>query len=94
MELGADLVKTQYTGCADSFRTVVDACSPIPVVAAGGPKVDLQHMLELAAGVVSAGGAGVSFGRNIFSREDAAAALRALKLVVHQGMPPEQAIRG
>lgn len=92
VELGADLVKTQYTGSADSFRTVVDACSPIPVIAAGGPKVDVQHMLEAAAGIVAAGGAGVSFGRNIFSRKDAAMALRALKLVVHQRMPPERAM--
>ena len=92
VELGADLVKTQYTGCADSFRRVVDACSPIPVIAAGGPKVEVQQMLEAAAGVVSAGGAGVSFGRNIFSRKDAATALHALKLVVHQGIPPDRAL--
>ncbi len=92
MELGADLIKTQYTGCPASFRTVVDACGAVPIIAAGGPKVEVQQMLEAAAGVVSAGGAGVSFGRNIFSREDAAVALRALKLVVHQGTPPEQAM--
>ena len=92
MEMGADLIKTPYTGCPDSFRSVVDACGGIPIIAAGGPKVEIQKMLEVAAGVVSAGGAGVSFGRNIFSREDAGAALRALRRVVHEGTPPEQAM--
>lgn len=92
MELGADLIKTQYTGCPDSFRIVVDACGGIPIIAAGGPTVEIEQMLEAAAGIVSAGGTGVSFGRNIFGREDAAAALRALRLVVHQGTPPEQAM--
>ena len=92
VELGADLIKTQYTGSPDSFRTVVDACGAIPIIAAGGPKVGVQQMLEAAAGVISGGGAGVSFGRNIFGRKDSAAALRALRLVVHEDTAPEQAM--
>jgi fructose-bisphosphate aldolase/2-amino-3,7-dideoxy-D-threo-hept-6-ulosonate synthase len=36
-ELGADIVKTNYTGDIDSFRRVVEGC-PVPVVIAGGPK--------------------------------------------------------
>ncbi|MEM2849470.1 MAG: class I fructose-bisphosphate aldolase family protein, partial [Candidatus Bathyarchaeia archaeon] len=37
-ELGADVVKTNYTGSIESFKRVVECC-PIPVVIAGGPKV-------------------------------------------------------
>ena len=34
-ELGADIVKTNYSGDPDSFASVVDSC-PVPVVIAGG----------------------------------------------------------
>ncbi|HEU17385.1 MAG TPA: fructose-bisphosphate aldolase, partial [Methanolinea sp.] len=38
-ELGADIVKTVYTGDPDSFREVTRGC-PVPVVVAGGSKTD------------------------------------------------------
>jgi len=36
-ELGADIIKTHYTGTIDTFREVVST-TPVPVVIAGGPK--------------------------------------------------------
>ena len=36
-ELGADIIKTNYTGSIESFKAVVESC-PVPVVIAGGPK--------------------------------------------------------
>jgi len=82
-EVGVDLVKTDYTGSADSFRPVIDAC-PVPVVAAGGPRLDtLREVLEMAQGVVAAGGAGLTFGRNVWGSADPAAVVHALKAVVH-----------
>ena len=36
-ELGADIIKTNYTGSPDTFKEVVNGC-PVPVVMAGGPK--------------------------------------------------------
>ncbi len=36
-ELGADIVKTVYTGDPDTFREVTEGCS-VPVVVAGGSK--------------------------------------------------------
>jgi len=38
-ELGADIVKVPYTGSVESFQQVVQGC-PVPVVIAGGPKMD------------------------------------------------------
>jgi predicted phospho-2-dehydro-3-deoxyheptonate aldolase len=38
-ELGADIVKTVYTGNVDTFKEVVKGC-PVPVVIAGGPKCE------------------------------------------------------
>ena len=38
MELGVDIVKTFYTGSAESFAQVVAIAAPAYVVAAGGPE--------------------------------------------------------
>ncbi len=48
-ELGADIVKTNYSGDPDSFASVVDSC-PVPVVIAGGPKVETELDLLLHGG--------------------------------------------
>lgn len=91
LEMGADLIKTQYTGDVESFKQVLDACDPIPVVVAGGPAVSAETMLEMAYNVVQAGGGGVSFGRNVFSRTNPIPYIKALKLVVHQKLSPTEA---
>jgi DhnA family fructose-bisphosphate aldolase class Ia len=91
VDLGADIIKTQYTGDSDSFRTVVEACKPIPIIVAGGPLVETRTMLENAYGAISAGGAGISFGRNVFSRQNSQPFVTALKAIVHEGLTPDQA---
>lgn len=83
VELGADIVKTQFSGTIDSFRRVVEAAAPIPVVVAGGPPITAEAMLQRASDVLTAGAAGVSFARNVFARRKPGAAVRALKAVVH-----------
>ena len=44
-EIGADVVKTVYTGDPDSFRDVIRGC-PVPVIIAGGPKTSTDLELE------------------------------------------------
>jgi DhnA family fructose-bisphosphate aldolase class Ia len=92
IELGADIVKTQYTGSPDTFSAVVAVCSPIPVLIAGGPLTSMANMLEVAFGAVSAGAAGVSFGRNVFASGEARLRIRALKAVVHDKAQPAEAL--
>jgi len=41
MEMGADVIKTQYTGDSETFRKVVEACAPVPAIVAGGPALNL-----------------------------------------------------
>lgn len=90
-ELGADVIKTYYT--PQGFSDVV-AKVPAPVVVLGGPrKGSLVEALSVAYEAVKAGGAGVAFGRNVFQFEKPKVAARALSHVVHDEMPPEDALR-
>ena len=88
MELGADVIKTQYTGSAESFQRVVRATHPVPVVIAGGPFSSEQQVLSAARTAIAAGARGISFGRNVFERDDPARMLRLLHSAVHEEVPP------
>jgi fructose-bisphosphate aldolase/2-amino-3,7-dideoxy-D-threo-hept-6-ulosonate synthase len=92
-ELGADVVKTNYTGTVDSFKEVVRG-TPIPVVIAGGPKAKSdQEVLKMVEEALEAGAKGVSIGRNVFEHDDIAYMTRAITRVVFQGMSSEDAYR-
>ena len=91
-ELGADVVKVNYTGDMDSFARVVEGCC-IPVVIAGGPKMDSRRdLVQMVHDSVRAGGAGLSVGRNIFQDENPAALIGALHRVVHEDYSVEGAL--
>jgi fructose-bisphosphate aldolase/2-amino-3,7-dideoxy-D-threo-hept-6-ulosonate synthase len=84
-ELGADIVKTNYTGDIDSFREVVEGC-PAPIVIAGGPKAETQQeVLQMVWEAIQAGSAGVSIGRNIFQAPNPTKMVRAIYRIVHEG---------
>ncbi len=82
-ELGADIVKVNYTGSPETFREVVEGC-PVPVVIAGGEKMESdEEILAMVEGAVSAGGAGVSIGRNIFQHRDPEEIVAKISRIVH-----------
>ena len=90
VELGADAIKTFFTG--DGFEGVVRSV-PAPIVVLGGPrKGTLLDALTEAYRAVRAGARGVAYGRNVFQFEDPRVAARALELVVHRELPPEDAL--
>jgi DhnA family fructose-bisphosphate aldolase class Ia len=91
VDLGADIIKTKYTGRGDTFQKVISASGNVPVVVAGGPMVEPRAALQIAFDVVSAGGAGVSFGRNVFGRSDPKPMIAALKRIVHDQATPDDA---
>ena len=65
-----------------AFREVVRKC-PVPVVLAGGVKVDTdEKVLKLAHDVMEAGAIGVTFGRNVFQHPDPTSITRALRRIV------------
>jgi len=90
-ELGADIIKTNYTGTVDSFKQVIESC-PAPVVIAGGPKCKSpMEILETTSDAMKAGAAGLSIGRNVFQCDNQALIVKALSAIVHKGASVEQA---
>lgn len=87
-ELGAQFVKTYY--CETDFEQVTAGC-PVPIVMAGGKKLDERAALEMAARAIAAGAAGVDMGRNVFQSEHPAAMLHALEGIVHGGLSADSA---
>ena len=91
-ELGADVVKTGYSGDAESFQHVVES-TRLPVVIAGGSKGTDRETVEMVRGVMDAGGAGVSMGRSIFQHDDPEAIATAVSGVIHDDLETDEALK-
>ncbi|MEM3627706.1 MAG: 2-amino-3,7-dideoxy-D-threo-hept-6-ulosonate synthase [Candidatus Bathyarchaeia archaeon] len=92
-ELGADIIKTNYTGSIETFRNVVEGCY-VPVIIAGGPKVEsARDVLQMAYDSLKAGGSGLSIGRNVFQHENPTLMVKALSAIVHEGATVEEALK-
>lgn len=87
-ELGADFVKTYFTG--QGFDRIVRACK-VPIVIAGGPRT--SDPVRMAREALAAGAAGIAFGRNVFEASDPEAMARDLRSVVHGEKREEVALR-
>ncbi len=87
-ELGADLVKTFYTG--KRFAEIT-AATPVPVLALGAKKLPKESdALRLAADSIEAGARGIVYGRNVIQSKDPARLLDALKEVVKDFQAPDK----
>ena len=88
-ELGADVVKTYW--CED-FEKVVDGC-PVPVVMAGGPKVDTnREVLEFVHDGIQRGAVGINLGRNVWQNQYPVPMAKALRAIVHDNADVEAAV--
>ena len=85
-ELGADAIKTQYSGDVASMRDII-AAVPVPVLALGGPRSDTWDAVAATTGeILTAGAHGVVYGRNIWQADNAREVASAVAAVVH-GFP-------
>ncbi|MBP2172978.1 2-amino-3,7-dideoxy-D-threo-hept-6-ulosonate synthase [Methanococcus voltae] len=92
-ELGADIIKTNYTGDINSFREVVRGC-PVPIVIAGGPKTNTdEEFLQMVKDAISAGAIGVASGRNVFQHRDVTGITKAICKIVHDNTSVEEALK-
>jgi putative autoinducer-2 (AI-2) aldolase len=88
-ELGARVVKTYY--CKDGFEKVVKGC-PVPVVIAGGPKVESElEVLEFVYDGIQKGAIGVNLGRNIWQSDYPVAMIRAIRAIIHENATSKEA---
>lgn len=88
-EFGAHFVKTYY---CDDFDKVVESC-PVPLVVAGGPKLETElDALELTQHAIEAGAAGVDMGRNIWQAPNPVGMIRAVRAVVHEHASAKEAL--
>lgn len=98
-ELGADIVKTNYTGSIETFKEVTKGCG-VPVIIAGGPKIEeetemsaIEQLLQMTKDSIDAGGIGVAYGRNVFQAENPTAVVRALYRIVHENWDIEETLK-
>lgn len=89
-ELGATVVKTYY--CEKDFDKVVDGC-PVPVVMAGGPKVDTElEVFEFVHDGLQKGAIGVNLGRNVWQNKKPVGMMKGLRAVIHKKATPKEAL--
>lgn len=87
-ELGARVVKTYY---CDNFSKVADS-TPVPVVVAGGPKLETEaDIFNLVYNALEGGAVGVDMGRNIWQNEHPVAVIKAIRAIVHEKATAKEA---
>jgi putative autoinducer-2 (AI-2) aldolase len=86
-ELGAHIVKTYY---CDNFEKVAEAC-PVPLIIAGGKKLQEADALKLSYDAVRHGAVGVDMGRNIWQSDWPVAMVKAVRAIVHKKADAKEA---
>lgn len=83
VEIGADAIKTEYTGDPHTMADVIEGCA-VPVLTLGGAKGGSEtDVLENARGAIQGGAKGLIFGRNVWQAADPVKMSADLREVVH-----------
>jgi len=91
-ELGADVIKTAYTGDKEGFADII-AGSLAPVIILGGSKSDSpQAVLEEVAAAMEAGASGVAMGRNVWKSDHPDKMTAALVDIIHHEKELEEVL--
>jgi class I fructose-bisphosphate aldolase len=92
MELGADMIKTYYTGSEASFKKVVEAAQDTYVLCSGGLKKSGKQFLTQVKSVMNAGAAGLAVGRNVWQHKEPLKISRALRAIVFKNASVKSAL--
>ncbi len=87
VEIGAHMVKTYF--CEPDFSKIVESCGNVPVVIAGGKKIEERKALEMAKNAIDQGAVGVDMGRNVFQSDNPVGMIKAVRSIVHDGISVE-----
>ena len=92
IELGADLIKTEYTGDEESFRNITSNYQ-VPIFVLGGSKTNLKDLFQRVKDAMNAGARGVTIGRNVFQHESPTKLVRALNNIVNEEASVDKALQ-
>lgn len=93
IELGVDIIKTFYTGSAESFAKVIEAAAPGKVLVAGGAKLaNVVEIFQTTRDAIDVGAKGVAYGRNVWQCKNPTKIVCLLKKIIHQGLSVDKAI--
>jgi fructose-bisphosphate aldolase/2-amino-3,7-dideoxy-D-threo-hept-6-ulosonate synthase len=85
MEIGADIIKTNYCGNVEEFRKVVESV-PIPIIVAGGPKqANEPSLASFTRDAVAGGAVGVAIGRRVWQSENPREATQQIYKALNEG---------
>jgi len=90
-EMGADIIKVNWSGDPQSFADIIRACAR-PVILAGGSLISDEELLTRMALARDAGAVGCSIGRNIFQHQKPQAIMQAVSRVFRDRWPAGQAL--
>lgn len=92
-ELGADMIKTEYTGSFESFKELCESVYVPVLILGGSKKVPEQQLLGDIKDALEAGGGGIAMGRNIWNHEDPARYAGAIAKIIHEGSSVDAALK-
>jgi DhnA family fructose-bisphosphate aldolase class Ia len=92
-ELGADVVKMQYSGDTTTFAEIMAAIYK-PVIVLGGPnRGDIKAVLTDVHGAMACGAVGIAMGRNIWAHETPAKVIAAMNVIIHGNGTVNEALK-
>lgn len=91
-EVGADILKVDYTGSRESFAKVVNSTF-VPLLVRGGPKTKtLEESFQMVEDSLQNGAQGIVFGRNVWQASDPKKMTEALTKLVHGEVGIKEAV--
>ena len=91
VELGADMIKTEYSGDKDKFRKTAEGVYK-PIVVLGGTKSDDSvQLLKMVRNALDSGASGVVMGRNVWGHGKPGKMTAALNSLIHEDSTVSQA---
>ncbi len=92
-EIGADLLKVDYTGEKNSFKAIVGSTFT-PILVRGGPKTKtMQESFQMVKDSLDYGAKGIVFGRNVWQAPDITKMTKTLAGLVHGELNVKQAAK-
>ncbi|RKD34212.1 class I fructose-bisphosphate aldolase [Thermohalobacter berrensis] len=82
-EMGADMIKTYYTGCKEGFRKLIESTYVPVVILGGGKRINEEKLLRDIKEALDIGASGVAIGRNIWKHPNPQRLTAAIAKIVH-----------